>query len=302
MVICTYKIKRSSCTIDGRKSRYCNSEQLVAEINCDNCTTWFSMKIAPSFLTKQKYHFCSKLCMNSAAKNGGKLFEAKKKTCLNHFGYESQNSVPSVKEKKKNSFIEHYGVENPFESLEIRQKIREKLSSSYGVEHSSQIPESREKFKQTCEERYGVSNPLKSEIFKEKSKQTSIERYGVPYPVQNTLIFTKIMKAHKKTTILCHWKTQQELICTASYEVAFVNWCNKNEIDFDWQISHKMPDERHYIIDAFIKTGEYANTWIEIKGWNYESGKKKWEWFHSNHLSCSEMWDQKRLKELGILQ
>ncbi len=277
-MISTYKIKRRSHIRDGRKSRYHATEQLIAELHCDNCDTWFSMKITPSFLIKQKHHFCSKECMNLAAKNGGKLFEAKKKTCLEHFGHESQNSVQSVKDKKKKTFVERYGVENPFESSDIKLQIRKNILERYGVEHTSQIPESRRKFRITCLERFGTENPL-----------------------QNREIYLKVLKSRSKTTSLVHWKTQEELLCTASYEIAFVEWCNKNHIDFDWQISHTMPDGRVYNIDAFIKDGKFRNTWIEIKGWNYEGGKQKWEWFHSIYPECSQMWNESRLKELGIL-
>lgn len=98
-----------------------------------------------------------------------------------------------------------------------------------------------------------------------------------------------------------HWKTGSELTCIGSYELAFVDWCNKNQIDFDWQVVFKMPDDRVYIIDAYIKTGEFANTWIEIKGWLRGTGKQKWEWFHNEHLDNSQLWNLPRLRQLRII-
>lgn len=61
-----------------------------------------------------------------------------------------------------------------------------------------------------------------------------------------------------------------------------------------------MPDDYVYIIDAFIKTGAYTKTWVEIKGWLSLVGKRKWEWFHAHH-SNSELWDKARLINLGII-
>jgi hypothetical protein len=278
MVITTKEITRPSLMHDGRKSRYASKPQLVVELKCDQCQVEFGMKISSSFLTKQKHHFCSKECMDDAARSGGTLFEKKKKTCLDHFGYESQNSNPSIKQKKKETFLRTLGVENPFASEEIRSQIRENLLKEYGVEHSSQIPESREKYKQTCLERFGVENPL-----------------------QHPKIFQQVQKKRKHTTILVHWKTKEELTCTASYEVAFVNWCNENFIDFDWQIPFEMPSGHVYNVDAYIKSGQFRETWIEIKGWKNERSMKKWNWFHLQFPNNSQLWDTDRLIELEIL-
>jgi len=100
--------------------------------------------------------------------------------------------------------------------------------------------------------------------------------------------------------VLKHWKTLDELVCEASYEVAFVNWCNHNQIDFDWQIPQKMPDGRVYFVDAFIKSGEFSDLWIEIKGYMTPTALEKWLWFSNNH-SNSQLWLKERLVQLGIL-
>lgn len=124
---------------------------------------------------------------------------------------------------------------------------------------------------------------------------------GSDHPVLARL---KMLRNSKLTTIIKHWKTNEELMCTGSYEVAFVNWCNKNQIDFCWQIPHKMPDNKTFYVDAYIKSGKFANTWIEIKGtWCRDSGmvsKKKWEWFHEK-FSNSLLWMKKDLQNLNII-
>lgn len=250
---------------------------------------------------KGKYNFCNRLCMNNAAKKGGILAKAKEKTSIKNFGYASHNSSPLVKENKRKIMLEKYGVENIFQSKEIQQQIKNEFLLNYGVEHASQIPGVREKFKQTCLDRYGVENPTKSPKFKAKSKQTCLNRYGVENPLQNIEIFKKVQRSRRNTQLLQHWKTNENLICTASYEYAFVVWCNLNQIDFDWQIPHKMPDGRTYIIDAFIKTGSFAGNWIEIKGWKNKNSIKKWIWFHQENPNNSQLWDKQKLEELKIL-
>jgi len=91
------------------------------------------------------------------------------------------------------------------------------------------------------------------------------------------------------------------IFCQTSYEVAVVNWFNDNKIQFDWQIRFKMPSGRSYIVDALIKSGTFANIYIEIKGWwRHESSREKWKWFQENYKN-SELWDHDKLIQLGIL-
>jgi hypothetical protein len=113
-------------------------------------------------------------------------------------------------------------------------------------------------------------------------------------------VYSKARSVIRRSQKIAHWLTGEELICVGSYEFAFVNWCNANHIDFDWQISHRMPDERQYIIDAFVKTGEFANTWVEIKGRLFGIGKEKWEWFHAEHPNDSQLWTNDVLNQKGI--
>src|SRR3990167_9978058 len=112
-----------------------------------------------------------------------------------------------------------------------------------------------------------VQNPWSRGDVKEKIKRTNLERYGCANVMQSTDVLSKVMRTRRHASKRFHWKTRQELICVGSYEAAFVIWCAMHQIDFDWQIAHRMPDGRTYIVDAFIKDGTYAKTWIEIKGW-----------------------------------
>lgn len=133
-----------------------------------------------------------------------------------------------------------------------------------------------------------------------KRKATWITKYGVDNPFKSEWIQLKASTQISDVTRIKHWQTDALLVCRGSYEVAFVNWCNENQISFDWQISHIMPDGCRYIIDAFIKTGQFANTWVEIKGWMRPDAKLKWEWFQTKYEN-SQLWDKQRLTELKIL-
>lgn len=108
-------------------------------------------------------------------------------------------------------------------------------------------------------------------------------------------------KKMRFSMIVIHWKTNEELVCVGSYEVAFVNWCNKNHVDFDWQVPFESFGDKTYIIDAYIKSGRFQGTYIEIKGvWMQDISRQKWEYFHKAHIN-SQLWDNERLTEIGIL-
>jgi hypothetical protein len=143
----------------------------------------------------------------------------------------------------------------------------------------------------------GSGHPVRGLIAR---KNTWMKKYGVDNPFKSDEIQRKVFHNRKNVTRIIHWKTNKELVCTASYEVAFVNWANKNQVDFDWQITHKMPNGKKYRVDAFIKDGEFVNTWIEIKGWLRPDANEKWEWFHKQYPN-SQMWNFEYLKRNKIL-
>lgn len=132
-----------------------------------------------------------------------------------------------------------------------------------------------------------------------KARETCLRRYGVAHTNHLPEVWTKLNNRTRwvKRT---HWKTDLELTCMSSYEVAFVEWCAHERINFEWQISHSMPNGTVYIIDARILDGQFANTWIEIKGWMRPEGQRKWEWFHSTHPN-SQLWTRDVLQHHGIL-
>jgi len=130
-----------------------------------------------------------------------------------------------------------------------------------------------------------------------KRAETLFKNYGVRSPCQNREIAIRVAKSSNKSTILKHWKTEEEIVCTASYEKAVVEYFNKNKIDFEWQIRFDIPNGKKYFIDAYLPQ---EDIYIEIKGYMREHSLKKWNWFHEEYPN-SELWNKEKLKEMRIL-
>lgn len=184
---------------------------------------------------------------------------------------------------------------------ETFKRKRATMLERYGVVSFTALPHVRAKARQTCMDRYGSNSSMGDPAVRAKKECTFLERYGTTVPI--AFHPDTIKKACRSMTCfrtIKHWKTGVELHCRGSYEVAFVEWCNRNHIDFDWQLPFEMPNGRTYIIDAYIKTGEHTDKWIEIKGYMRSKSRPKWDWFHADYPN-SELWDKVRLVELGIL-
>lgn len=253
-----------------------------ALLQCDHCGKSFLKTHCVKAALKRQTHHCSVLCARRAK---------------------------DTKEAAKQTSLERYGVEHPMKSQVFIEHMRECWTKIYGVDHPRKAEPVKRKIQtkiiDTNQARYGVDWPLQSPVVREKAQETMNDRYGVSF-MQQTPGFTN--RAHYGDTHqLFHWKTGTSLFCRALYEVAVVNWLNAFHIDFDWQIRHKTPfktergNDSYYFVDLFIKEGIFANTWIEIKGyWHSQMSFKKWEWFNSVFPN-SQVWDRKRLEELGVL-
>jgi hypothetical protein len=274
---------------------------------CDNChRTFVKGKL------NRPMHFCTKSCYQQSMKCGlahdfvknaitEDVKQQIKNTLFDRYGVTCTLDLPGVREKCKTTCLERYNSNSSMGSKEVQLKKEETFIKNYGC----RVPLVScdlilSKSINTQIEKYGDIFP-RTQLFLDKRKITCLEKYGVENHMQNYDIFIKNQKSKLKKEIVKHWKTHEDIVCTASYEFAFVNWCNYNRIDFDWQIPHKMPDGHVYYIDAFIKDGKYINTWIEIKGWFTSGGKIKWEWFHNEYPLNSQLWNREKLHELQIL-
>jgi hypothetical protein len=131
-----------------------------------------------------------------------------------------------------------------------------------------------------------------------RRQQTSIERFGTTHHMQNTEVFLKNMRKQRHHYKEVHWKSQQILDCTGTWEVATVRWLNERKIDFIWQPrAFKMPNGKTYRPDAFIID---MNLWIDVKGYFPETSRFKCDWFKTI-MPNFEVWQNDKLHELGIL-
>ncbi len=143
-----------------------------------------------------------------------------------------------------------------------------------------------------------AGHPGKKKI---KCEETCMERYGCRSPMQDHNISLKSARSSNISCVLKHWKTEEEIICIASYEKAVAQYFNTNKIDYLWQPKtfHMTINEkkRTYRPDCYLPG---QDLWIEIKGYFRELSKEKWEYFHNNIHTNSELWNKEKLKELGI--
>jgi hypothetical protein len=160
---------------------------------------------------------------------------------------------------------------------------------------------------------YGEFEAIPNNIFKgqgmkgdrvARRRKTSLSRYGSASPMQNRDIAIRSALKSKETVVRVHWKTGEELICQASWEPKIVDYLNSNKVEYEWQSRiFKTPiltpkgNSSTYRPDLFLIN---ENKWVEIKGYFRKDALEKWEWFKTQYPTA-ELWDQRRLKEMGIL-
>lgn len=217
---------------------------------------------------------------------------------MDRYGVEYPVQNRNIQEKIKKKNVEKFGGDSPFSSLKIREKAKDTIISKYGVDNAAKNKEVQEKIKLTNLDRYGVENSMQNKEIREKAKNTILERFGVEYPAQNKEIALKIAKSSNNSYIKYYWETGKELICQGSYEARVVDYLNINKINYEWQFKiFKMPNNKTYLPDLYLID---QSIWVEIKGWMRKDAQEKWDWFKSEHPTA-ELWDKKKLKEMGIL-
>jgi hypothetical protein len=192
-------------------------------------------------------------------------------------------------------------VSNRVAATEADVKRRRTNLSRLGVEFPMQSEDVRAKSVMTCVGRYGGASSMSSPEVRAKAEITNMQRLGVRNPMQDPRTFSRAQRSRKRSQIIKHWRTGEDLVCTASYEIAVVGWMNKNAYDFEWQVPFTMPDGHRYFIDMHVLSGPFVDTWVEIKGYYDERAKKQCTWFRSEHTNF-QLWDEGRLKELGIMR
>lgn len=151
----------------------------------------------------------------------------------------------------------------------------------------------------TCLKKYGTSYISQIPAVKIKKKQTTLKNYGVEYASQSPEIALRAAKKVNQHYIKRHWKTEEEVVCTGGWEAKVADYLNRNRIDFLWQPkTFKLAAGNTYRPDLYLIKDD---KWIEIKGWWRRDSKAKWDEFHTQIQSNSELWNKEKLKELKIL-
>lgn len=199
-------------------------------------------------------------------------------------------------EKRAETNLKRYGGSSPANSPDILAKMKKTSLERYGTENARSHPDICAKIKKTNLERYGVEHVMSHPDIRASTKKTNLERYGHSSPMKNPAVAKKCAQNQVSSIIRYHWKTQEELICQSSWEVAVVEWLATHQIDFDWQQTFNMPCGHTYRVDLYLKS---EDTYVEIKGLFRKDAKCKWDWFHAAHPN-SELWQKAELKQLGI--
>ena len=291
-------------------------------LTCNTCDRSFLKKSAAKTVLSRTEHFCSRDCVvknKQVQSKKGKsrsitLAEVKKRLFECHGNLVKIIDESYVSVTSKATFIDaDYG--------EWRAQVKSVINGRRHTEHkavslrTSRLLTHDEFVKKLQRVHKDTLTVKKHERYENSHKKITLvdKDYGewnvMPY---SALAGTQHPARAKKTRDrksrlaheLQHWKTEEELVCVGSYEVAFVKWCNENQYDFDWQVPILTPWNRMYYIDAYVKGGPLSDTWVEIKGtWNRSGGhigKRKWEWFHSTHKN-SRLLMRSELLELEIL-
>ncbi len=216
---------------------------------------------------------------------------------LKKYGTEWPLQNKEIRFRIEQTNLKKYGAKCPAQNIDIVRKTKETNLKKYGVESAACTEKVKLKQKNTFLTRYGVTCAMHISDSVDKIKQTLLFKYGVDWNSKDLTTALKMAKSSNKSIIKYHWKTNEELVCIGSYEVKAIDYLNKYQIDYQWQPKvFTLPNGKTYRPDLHIPS---RYLWIEIKGYFRDDAEDKWNWFHENYNS--ELWDTKRLKELGIL-
>lgn len=251
-------------------------------VNGSGCPTCYGNKRYKIEEVKKILLDLNIILLSERYKNNREILKLKCIDCNNEWSASfgniknSNSGCPEcAKEKRKQTYLKTIGYDNPQKSPIVREKTIK-----------------------TFKEKHGVEYPYQKKEFLEKSQKTCELHWGEKYPAQNSEIALKTARKQTNRTILHHWKTQKEIVCVCSYEVAVVEWLNETKQEFDWQIRFCMPNGKKYFCDLYFMD---KNLYAEVKGHFRKDAREKWEWFHKEYPN-SELWDRQKLKELGLLK
>jgi hypothetical protein len=204
--------------------------------------------------------------------------------------YSKKGHPERAKQKRKDTCFIKYGVDC---LLRDRELMKKGMFDRYGVTHPMHDAEIKHRVEETCVSRYGVKNPTLNIVIANKVKN-KLRKLHHDFPE----ISLKSAISCNKINFCLHWESGKKIPCRGSYEQKTVDWLNGGQVAFMWQPkTFCMPDGRNYTPDLYLVK---EDVWVEIKGYFWGDAREKWDWFHKVY-SNSELWNEKRLKNLKIL-
>lgn len=223
-----------------------------------------------------------------------------RETLIKNCGYDNPQKCPEVRERTQQTNIDRYGFPSPAQNEGVRLKTENTNLEKFGFKTTFQNEEVKQKTKDTLYKRYKCLNSSQIPGITDKIRATNIKKYGVDHLMKDPKEALKRAKKCNNAYIRYHWKTGEEIVCVGSYEMLTVEYLNLNKINYEWQpFAFTLSKGNTYRPDVFFPE---TNLWVEIKGRFYEDAMEKWEEFHRDIKPNSELWDYKKLKEMGLFR
>lgn len=139
---------------------------------------------------------------------------------------------------------------------------------------------------------------------KEIREKTNLDRYNCNNVMQDPIIATHNAKNQNNSFVLVNWETMEEVVCVGSFEKNVVNYLNENKIRYKWQHKTFSMTLSNGIITTYrpdLYLIGKRNPRVEIKGYFRKDAEEKWKIFNKIIKPNSELWDEEKLKSMGIL-
>lgn len=120
---------------------------------------------------------------------------ARRKTCLEKYGFGNPLQVPEIFDKKCETMVNRYGVKYALQNSAIQEKCKETCIERYGVDNPHKNKNVVEKTKDTCRKVYGTDNVFQNIEIQERRRQSMISKYGVEYSMHSPEIRKKLKQS-----------------------------------------------------------------------------------------------------------
>lgn len=116
---------------------------------------------------------------------------------------------------------------------------------------------------------------------------------------KDPIAISKRSNTLNKKYIIFHWKTNEKIYCTGSWEFGVIKYLNHRKINFEWQKIFDLPNGTRYICDLYLIQ---ENKYIEVKGRWLKDAWDKVQLFRNTYPNLNlEIWDRSKLFLMNII-